>query len=57
MLFLAFEEGMCLAELLEDKMYHSTSNKNDANLVKTDCVFLVYVGFLFVAKYLDLAVA
>lgn len=56
-LFRAFEEELYLAELLKDKMYRSTSNKNDANLVKTNAVFLVYVGSLPSAKYLGLAVA
>lgn len=39
MLFPAFGEGMNLAELLEDKMYRSTSNKNDANSKDRLCIF------------------
>lgn len=55
--FLALEQEVYLAELLEDKMYHSALSKNAADFVKINGVFLVYVGVFPSAKYLDLAVA
>lgn len=56
-LFLAFEQEVYLAELLEDKMYHSALSKNDVDFVKINGVFLVYVGIFPSAKYLGLAFA
>lgn len=39
--FLALEQEVYLAELLEDKMYHSALSKNAADFVKINGVFLV----------------
>lgn len=53
--FLSLEKGVYLVELLEDKVYHSTLNKNDANFVNSNSIFLVYIGFFPSAKYLGLS--